>query len=112
MAPPSPKHQEIAGELFSTILQHIKSKDGSCKPYIAPFAVFLNDDDKNIELFRQIACTSAILLSVFITAARAAICLAAIRKTVFYLRPDKNNPFSVVICCRILHFLNRLSSNL
>jgi len=47
MAPPSPKHQEIAGALFSTIYNHIKAKGGSCKPYIAPFAVFLNEDDKN-----------------------------------------------------------------
>jgi len=47
MSPPLRKHQEIAGELFNTIYNHIKSKGGSCKPYIAPFAVFLNDDGKN-----------------------------------------------------------------
>ena len=47
MAPPSRKHQDIAGELFGTIREYIKSNRGSCKPYIAPFAVFLNDDDKN-----------------------------------------------------------------
>ena len=40
MAPPSRKHQAIAGKLFNT-------KGGSCEPYIAPFAVFLNADDKN-----------------------------------------------------------------
>lgn len=47
MAPPSRRHQEIAGELFTIIHNYIKSKGGSCKPFIAPFAVFLNEDDKN-----------------------------------------------------------------
>lgn len=47
MAPPSRKHQEITGELFTEINNYIRSKDGSCKPYLAPFAVFLNANDKN-----------------------------------------------------------------
>lgn len=47
MAPPSRKHQDIVGELFGTIREYIKSNHGSCKPYIAPFAVFLNADNKN-----------------------------------------------------------------
>lgn len=47
MAPPNRRHQEITGELYTTINNYIKSKGGSCKPYIAPFAVFLNADDKN-----------------------------------------------------------------
>lgn len=47
MAPPSRKHQLIAGELFTIINNYIKSNGGSCEPYIAPFAVFLNEDDKN-----------------------------------------------------------------
>ena len=47
MVPPSRKHQDIAGELFGIIREYIKSKDGSCRPYIAPFAVFLNRNDKN-----------------------------------------------------------------
>ena len=47
MAPPSRNHQVIAGELFTAINNHIKSKGGLCEPYIAPFAVFLNEDDKN-----------------------------------------------------------------
>lgn len=47
MAPPSRKHQDIAGELFGTIREYIKSNHGSCKTYTAPFAVFLNEDDKN-----------------------------------------------------------------
>lgn len=47
MAPPSRKHQSISGELFTIIKNYIKSKGGSCEPYIAPFAVFLNEDDRN-----------------------------------------------------------------
>ena len=47
MAPPSRKHQYILGELFATIRNYILSNDGSCQPYIAPFAVFLNEDDRN-----------------------------------------------------------------
>lgn len=47
MAPPSRKHQLISGELFTTINNYIKSRGGFCAPYIAPFAVFLNEDDKN-----------------------------------------------------------------
>lgn len=47
MAPPNRKHQEIAGELFGVIREYIKKHNGQCKPYIAPFAVFLNADDRN-----------------------------------------------------------------
>lgn len=47
MAPPSRKHQEIAGELFAVIREYIRHKNGACRPYIAPFAVFLNKDDRN-----------------------------------------------------------------
>lgn len=47
MAPPNRRHQEIAVELLTIINNYIKSKDGPCKPYVAPFAVFLNEDDKN-----------------------------------------------------------------
>ena len=47
MAPPSRRHQTIAKELFSTINTYIKSKNGSCEAFFAPFAVFLNKDDIN-----------------------------------------------------------------
>ena len=47
MAPPSRKHQDITGELFGIIREYIKLKSGSCRPYVSPFAVFLNEDDKN-----------------------------------------------------------------
>lgn len=47
MAPPSRKHQRIAGELFAAIHSYIASNNGLCEVDIAPFAVFLNEDDKN-----------------------------------------------------------------
>ena len=47
MAPPSRQHQEIAGELYRQISNYIHSKNGDCKPYIAPFAVFLNQNNTN-----------------------------------------------------------------
>ena len=47
MAPPNRVHQELVGESYRAISNYIYSKKGSCKPYIAPFAVFLNADDKN-----------------------------------------------------------------
>ena len=45
MAPPSRAHQEIVGEIFAVIRDYIKQKGGVCRPYVAPFAVFLNEDD-------------------------------------------------------------------
>lgn len=47
MAPPNRQHQEIVGELFRKIANYIYSSNGVCKPYTAPFAVFLNEDDRN-----------------------------------------------------------------
>ena len=47
MAPPSRRHQAIAGEIFTSIHNYLKQKNGSCIPYIAPFAVFLNNDNTN-----------------------------------------------------------------
>lgn len=47
MAPPNRKHQTIARELFSSINSYIKLKGGPCEPFFAPFAVFLDKDDKN-----------------------------------------------------------------
>ncbi len=47
MAPPNRRHQKFVGELYHSILSHIKSNNGSCEVYPAPFAVFLNEDDTN-----------------------------------------------------------------
>lgn len=41
MAPPTRKHQCIAGELFAVIREYIRANHGTCKVYLAPFAVFL-----------------------------------------------------------------------
>ena len=47
MAPPSPMHQELVMELSATLRDYIKKNGGPCKVYPAPFAVFLNEDDRN-----------------------------------------------------------------
>lgn len=47
MAPPSTGHQRISSELHGTIYNFIKSKNGSCDVFTAPFAVFLNKNDIN-----------------------------------------------------------------
>ncbi len=46
MAPPTYRHQEIVSILHGTIYNYIKSKKGPCKVIPAPFAVFLNKNDK------------------------------------------------------------------
>ena len=46
MAPPTATHQELLMELSSEIHNYIKKNKGECKVYPAPFAVFLNADDK------------------------------------------------------------------
>ncbi|MGI6010021.1 MAG: Uma2 family endonuclease [Ruminococcus sp.] len=47
MAPPSRKHQEFVVKFTQLIANYIDSKNGDCKVYPAPFAVFLNADSKN-----------------------------------------------------------------
>lgn len=47
MAPPNRVHQDIIFSLSRKIADYIDSKNGGCKVYLAPFAVFLNEDDKN-----------------------------------------------------------------
>ena len=47
MAPPSRKHQQLLLSLSRSIADYIDSNHGSCEVDIAPFAVFLNADDKN-----------------------------------------------------------------
>lgn len=47
MAPPSRTHQRIILALSRIIAEYIESNNGSCEVDIAPFAVFLNEDDKN-----------------------------------------------------------------
>lgn len=47
MAPPARIHQKLITELVSALHQHIRNNNGKCEVYPAPFAVFLNADDKN-----------------------------------------------------------------
>ncbi len=47
MAPPSRIHQKISWKLHQAIANYIDSNNGTCEVYAAPFAVFLNEDDKN-----------------------------------------------------------------
>lgn len=47
MAPPNRRHQKLAGMLYRKIADYIDLNNGSCEPYIAPFAVFLNADNRN-----------------------------------------------------------------
>lgn len=47
MAPPNRIHQKIISQLTKVIGQYIDTNNGSCEVYPSPFAVFLNDDDRN-----------------------------------------------------------------
>lgn len=46
MAPPKRIHQKLINRLSQTITNYIDSKQGVCEVYPAPFAVFLNADDR------------------------------------------------------------------
>ncbi|MCD7716767.1 MAG: Uma2 family endonuclease [Lachnospiraceae bacterium] len=46
MAPPTRKHQRIVLSLSRRIADYIDAQKGSCEVNIAPFAVFLNKDDR------------------------------------------------------------------
>lgn len=45
MATPSRTHQKIAGEMHLIVASYIRSSGGSCEVYIAPFAVWPDNDD-------------------------------------------------------------------
>ena len=47
MAPPNTLHQRIVMNLSAEIRNYIKNHHGSCEVFPAPFAVFLNADDRN-----------------------------------------------------------------
>lgn len=47
MAPTSRIHQKISTQLVSCINHYISEHHGNCEVYAAPFAVFLNKDNKN-----------------------------------------------------------------
>lgn len=59
MAPPSRRHQDIIFSLSRRIADYIDSNDGNCKVYLAPFAVFLNENDTNyVEPDISVICDS------------------------------------------------------
>ncbi|MCI8584668.1 MAG: Uma2 family endonuclease [Lachnospiraceae bacterium] len=47
MVPPNRIHQKLINRLSQTITNHIDRKQGDCEVSPAPFAVFLNKDNKN-----------------------------------------------------------------
>ncbi|MBO5304017.1 MAG: Uma2 family endonuclease [Lachnospiraceae bacterium] len=47
MAPPNTIHQRLVNRFSQKITNYIDSKQGDCEVFPAPFAVFLNADDKN-----------------------------------------------------------------
>ena len=47
MAPPSRRHQKILFSISRTIADYIDRNNGLCEVNIAPFAVFLSEDDRN-----------------------------------------------------------------
>lgn len=47
MAPPNTKHQTLVMDLSYQIKDYIKHKNGECEVFPAPFAVFLNENNKN-----------------------------------------------------------------
>ena len=47
MAPPSRIHQKLVSQFTKIIGNYIDAKHGDCEVYPAPFAVFLNEDDRN-----------------------------------------------------------------
>lgn len=59
MAPPNRRHQDIIFSLSRRIADYIDSNDGNCKVYLAPFAVFLNENDTNyVEPDISVICDS------------------------------------------------------
>lgn len=48
MATPTIPHQLIAGQIFNTICNYIRSKNGRCIPSMSPISVQLDKDDKTV----------------------------------------------------------------
>lgn len=57
MSPPGTMHQSLVLDLAATIRDYIKRHGGDCRPYVAPFAVFLNkDNDAYVEPDISVIC--------------------------------------------------------
>ena len=53
-------HQKLVYQLSRTIGNYIEKKGGPCEIYPAPFAVFLNEDDRNyVEPDISVICDSS-----------------------------------------------------
>lgn len=62
MAPPNTKHQRLVARLSHRILSHIEAEGGDCEVFPAPFAVFLDGDDRNyVEPDISVICRRDIL---------------------------------------------------
>ncbi len=62
LSAPGRQHQELVHFLDMVIGNYIHSKDGSCKVYPAPFAVFLNPGNKNyVEPDISVICNKNLL---------------------------------------------------
>lgn len=60
MSPPSRKHQKLTMELAFAIRSYIGTNGGDCEVYLAPFAVLLNEDNKNyVEPDISVICDSS-----------------------------------------------------
>lgn len=47
MSAPNIVHQRLLGYFYRTIADYIDSHNGACEAFMAPFAVFLNKDNRN-----------------------------------------------------------------
>lgn len=48
MAPPNTKHQRLVSDLHYQVKDYFKRNNGNCEVFLAPFAVFLNENNKTI----------------------------------------------------------------
>ncbi len=57
MATPTRTHQKLAGGMYLSVANYIRSKNGSCEVYIPPFAVFpFNDEETYLEPDLTVIC--------------------------------------------------------
>ena len=62
MATPRTIHQWISSNLFYELFNHIRSKDGKCRVFHPPFAVYLKDDGRNwVEPDIMVVCNPDII---------------------------------------------------
>ena len=47
MDSPELTHQDILGELYMVVKQWVRSRNGDCKVFFSPFAVYINNDEYN-----------------------------------------------------------------